>query len=54
MDARKLIEIVQQAETNGDDYYRLAALIADEQKKEDADLAEAMGAESVAAAIRVS
>ena len=52
MDARKLVELVQQAQIDEMDYFRLAAIIADEQKQEDAALAEAMGATSVATAIR--
>lgn len=54
MDARELIRLVQEAESAGDDYYRLAAKIVDAQKEADAALAETMGATSVAAAIRVS
>jgi hypothetical protein len=52
MDARKLVELVQQAQADSMDYFRLAAIIAEEQKQEDANLAETMGATSVAAAIR--
>ena len=52
MDARLLIELVQKAEAEEMDYYRLAALIAAEQKESDAKIAEALGATSVAQAIR--
>lgn len=54
MDARELITLVQQAQEEQADYYRLAALIAAAQKEEDAKLAETMGATSVAAALRIS
>jgi len=54
MDAKLLIELVQQAEAEQSDYYRLASLIAEAQKEVDAKLAEAMGATSVANAIRVA
>lgn len=54
MDNRKLIELVEQAQTEAMDYFRLAALIAAEQKECDATVAEAMGATSVAATIRAA
>lgn len=54
MDTREFIELVQAAETEGQDYYGLAAKILEAQKESDAKLAEAMGATSVAAAIRGS
>lgn len=54
MDAKMLIELVQQAQAEQSDYYRLASLIAEAQKEVDAKLAEAMGATSVANAIRVA
>lgn len=54
MDARVFIELVKQAEMDGMDYFQLAAKIVEAQKESDAELAEAMGASSVAAAIRAS
>lgn len=52
MDNKKLIDLVEEAKAQGMDYFRLAALIAAEQKESDALVAEAMGANSVAATIR--
>lgn len=52
MDNKKLINLVEQAQADEMDYFRLAALIAAEQKEADAQVAEAMGANSVAATIR--
>lgn len=52
MEARELIELVERAQAEEMDYYRIAALIAAAQKEADARLADAMGATSVAAAIR--
>lgn len=54
MDAREFIDLVRQAELEGADYFALAAKIVEAQKECDANLAEAMGATSVAAAIRAS
>ena len=54
MDARELLDLVQQAVDEEMDYYRLSALIAGAQKESDAKLAELMGASSVAAAIRAT
>jgi len=52
MNAKKLIELVQDAIVQEMDYYKLAAFIAEEQKEEDAKTAESMGATSVASVIR--
>lgn len=54
MDAKDLITLVQQAQEENADYYRLAAIIAAAQKEECARLAEAMGASSVASALRIA
>lgn len=54
MDARYFIDLVREAEEQQLDYFQLAAKIVDAQKESDAQLAEAMGATSVAAAIRAS
>ncbi len=52
MDARKLLELVATAQADGMDYHRLAALVAEGQREADAKLAEAMGQQEVADAIR--
>lgn len=49
-----MIKLVQEAEEQGLDYYNLATKIVEEQKETDAKIADAMGASSVANAIRVS
>lgn len=54
MDARRFIELVEEAKTEGADYFGLAAKILEAQKEADAQLAESMGATSVAAAIRAA
>lgn len=52
MDARKLLEMVQQANAVAPDLYSFAAQIVEAQKEEDAKVAEAMGNAEIAAAIR--
>jgi len=52
MDTREFIELIKQAEIDNLDYYALGAKIAEAQREADAKLAEAMGATSVASAIR--
>ena len=54
MEAKRLIELVQQAEAEQGDYYRLAALIVEAQKDFDAGLAESMGSPEIAQIIRVA
>jgi hypothetical protein len=52
VDARRLLELVARALAAGQDAYALAAAVAAEQKEQDAQTAEALGASDVAAAIR--
>ena len=54
MDVRELIQIVQQAETEQQSFYQLAAAIVAAQKEADALLAETLGATTVASVIRQS
>ena len=52
MDARKLLEMVKVAQAEEPDLYAFAARIVELQKEEDALVADAMGANAVAEAIR--
>lgn len=52
MDARKLLEMVATAVAESPDMYTFAAQIVEAQKEEDARVAEAMGHQDVAYAIR--
>jgi hypothetical protein len=54
MDVRQFIELIKEAEEQQLDYYNLGAKLIQAQKEADAKLAESMGANSVAAAIRAS